>query len=1085
VHPLSVFVESLRADGFQPTLHDYRRINLALQAEGEWQIIQFRDMLAALLVKSPEQDIIFQRRFKAFFKVPEPPELIPTPPKPIPTSPPKPKKPSEPLQPKSLQKSWLKFLLWFGVILLFFSLSSDKINKLPNKGSETQEVSPPLAKSQLSSDKFNQLPKESSETQEVSLPPAKSQRLYPDVPSIKNITPILDPAQDEWKKYAAIAAFLFLVLLAYGVWLWRSRQLPKDNPPVWDCDKPRLFSLGGVGGKPQPRLSPAVLDQLADSIGYFYSDQTSKRIDINNSIRVSVQRLIPTLIFHPRKQIHTVLILEDALAKPLAWNPIAEELANGLRQRGIIVLQGQFYGSLRQFCTAPGTCYDLETLTYESDTYILLIFSDGKSLRYHRDTSTLEALSQKPKVAWMELREVRAWDESTILPAHFGLPIYPATAQGLLQAIGRFLSEYGRQNDLTEVALTARGLPVRIGDNLAAYVEELLGDALPWAQCGAMLQPVSLGLADALRCQFFPHLPPQRIERLFALPNNINTINGLHFSKPIIAILRDGFQLRFTDKQQQEILQFILDKLKEVKPEDEQSPAHLAWEWRYHRVNLELNPDKALQRLAELAGTNLGQAIRTELENTEPPPKKGITTSSPKLIPLRVRPKSKVALQRLQRFAKHSGIKKLSALPVGLVHWVTIGLLTSAFLGAFYLFLRALPPNVDVYDIELVNTENVLAWGALQNNGTVIKNSSEKLTLPIGENRLTFLSNSGFIKTQEINELTENLRVELDYDKSGQVQPCLESFAEIGLTIQRCSSDETTALPLNIPTWRESLKETTPQDRLMSIGLEIQTNPLDDAALQTLRHTLLERHSVDIFYRIAPALDGKLYLPEALAKIKTQLTPWQTKSQLIWWVVGKEANNIQLDDFIAPFGAALNLNQSSDLSWVASVQKRFTSGKLIIIPDGKSTGIPEVEIAMTSGEQAEQRSLIPTPIETFRDKLKDGSLGPEMVWIPAGRFRMGDIQGGGDSDEQPVHEVSVNRFAMGRYEVTFAEYDKFAKANSREKPDDNGWGREQNPVINVCYQDAVVYTQWLVVPTKPWRCVKIIIFKVLIHRICR
>ncbi len=35
------------------------------------------------------------------------------------------------------------------------------------------------------------------------------------------------------------------------------------------------------------------------------------------------------------------------------------------------------------------------------------------------------------------------------------------------------------------------------------------------------------------------------------------------------------------------------------------------------------------------------------------------------------------------------------------------------------------------------------------------------------------------------------------------------------------------------------------------------------------------------------------------------------------------------------------------------------------------------------------------PGKVFRDRLKDGTEGPEMVVIPAGRFRMGDIQGGG------------------------------------------------------------------------------------------
>jgi formylglycine-generating enzyme required for sulfatase activity len=105
------------------------------------------------------------------------------------------------------------------------------------------------------------------------------------------------------------------------------------------------------------------------------------------------------------------------------------------------------------------------------------------------------------------------------------------------------------------------------------------------------------------------------------------------------------------------------------------------------------------------------------------------------------------------------------------------------------------------------------------------------------------------------------------------------------------------------------------------------------------------------------------------------------------------------------------------------------------------------------------------PGKIFRDRLKDGSEGPEMVWIPAGRFRMGDIQGTGDDNEQPVHEVSVEGFAMGRYPVTFAEYDKFAEATGREKPSDSGWGRGNRPVINVSWYDAVAYTEWLCVQT--------------------
>lgn len=52
-------------------------------------------------------------------------------------------------------------------------------------------------------------------------------------------------------------------------------------------------------------------------------------------------------------------------------------------------------------------------------------------------------------------------------------------------------------------------------------------------------------------------------------------------------------------------------------------------------------------------------------------------------------------------------------------------------------------------------------------------------------------------------------------------------------------------------------------------------------------------------------------------------------------------------------------------------------------------------------------------------------------------------------------------FAIGITEVTFTQYDSFCEDTGREKPDDSDWGRGQRPVINVSWQDAVAYTQWL------------------------
>ena len=64
----------------------------------------------------------------------------------------------------------------------------------------------------------------------------------------------------------------------------------------------------------------------------------------------------------------------------------------------------------------------------------------------------------------------------------------------------------------------------------------------------------------------------------------------------------------------------------------------------------------------------------------------------------------------------------------------------------------------------------------------------------------------------------------------------------------------------------------------------------------------------------------------------------------------------------------------------------------------------------------------------FRDRLRSGGEGPAMVVLPTGRFRMGDLDGDGD-DERPVHTVTISRpIAMGRYPVTFEDYDRFVAA---------------------------------------------------------
>lgn len=99
----------------------------------------------------------------------------------------------------------------------------------------------------------------------------------------------------------------------------------------------------------------------------------------------------------------------------------------------------------------------------------------------------------------------------------------------------------------------------------------------------------------------------------------------------------------------------------------------------------------------------------------------------------------------------------------------------------------------------------------------------------------------------------------------------------------------------------------------------------------------------------------------------------------------------------------------------------------------------------------------------LRDRLSSGAQGPEMVAIPAGSFVMGSPpQEKGRYSDESTHLVRIDQpFAIGKYEVTFQDYDLFASATGRASPNDQGWGRGRQPVINVSWQDATAYAEWL------------------------
>lgn len=127
-------------------------------------------------------------------------------------------------------------------------------------------------------------------------------------------------------------------------------------------------------------------------------------------------------------------------------------------------------------------------------------------------------------------------------------------------------------------------------------------------------------------------------------------------------------------------------------------------------------------------------------------------------------------------------------------------------------------------------------------------------------------------------------------------------------------------------------------------------------------------------------------------------------------------------------------------------------------PTGSSSAAtdPGTPSEATTGEaeSAEPPAHVPEP--PFTDSLKVGGQGPEMLWIPPGKFMMGSAIGD-PPDEGPAHEVSIGRIAVSRHEITSAEWNRFASSSGAPR----SITPERHPAAGMNWQQAVGYTQWL------------------------
>jgi formylglycine-generating enzyme required for sulfatase activity len=134
-------------------------------------------------------------------------------------------------------------------------------------------------------------------------------------------------------------------------------------------------------------------------------------------------------------------------------------------------------------------------------------------------------------------------------------------------------------------------------------------------------------------------------------------------------------------------------------------------------------------------------------------------------------------------------------------------------------------------------------------------------------------------------------------------------------------------------------------------------------------------------------------------------------------------------------------------------------------PEGLKLEVIEVVRVNKFGEIIQRQRHI---AKYFIEDLGDG-ITLEMAKIPGGTFMMGSPEGEGDDNEKPQHEVTVQPFFMGKYQITQAQWKvvaSFPKVKIDLKRDLSKFKGENRPVELVSWFQAVEFcdVSWTISP---------------------
>ena len=307
-----------------------------------------------------------------------------------------------------------------------------------------------------------------------------------------------------------------------------------------------------------------------------------------------------------------------------------------------------------------------------------------------------------------------------------------------------------------------------------------------------------------------------------------------------------------------------------------------------------------------------------------------------------------------------------------------------------------------------------------------------------------------------------NLRDEVDYLREAQDPDHRDPDS---VTTQVALQQEIDTLRRMLRERERLVEDTATQCRHLEDELEDQYRTCDtlkqdlernklslDASREQMARVSRERHEIEEHYQdlLASSLPG--ILPGGHAN-----RPASRKSSTVSRFIGGLVAGLllaavalvvwmQLDPRSAPVAL---WRGEKEVASPADASPKTSHGDAQSAPDEHSQ-------VVTAGERSE-----PVPVKRVRDRLSDGSFGPWMLALEGGDFSMGKKLAPPGDEEGPAHVVHLARFLVSATEVTFKQYDRFARATGRRLPSDFGWGRGSHPVVDVTWEDARAYVQWL------------------------